>query len=315
MSKRYIFHNSGSVLILALWVLCVLSILAVGLGGTVSQEINVSSYFQNKPKARYLAEAGIKRAQNIIKADENVYDSLNEAWAAALKDVALGEGAYNVTITDEESKININTASPKTLERLFLVTGALQGDDAYVAASSIVDWRDTDIIPLEGGAEDGYYKSLEAPYASKDDRFQVLEEFLWVRVVTGEAFLKVKDHITIYGDGRVNINTAGWGALCALGMSGKLADKIILYRAGRDGIGGTKDDNILQDHAKIAKELIFGAGLDMEDADRLSEITSRNLLSVKSGNFSVDAEGRIGRRAERIICVTDRGNNIEYWRE
>ena len=126
MSKRCIFHNSGSVLILALWALCVLSILAVGLGGIVSQEINVSSYFQNKPKARYLAEAGIKRAQNIIKADENVYDSLNEAWDAALKDVALGDGVYNVTIVDEERKININTASSKTLERLFLVTGALQ---------------------------------------------------------------------------------------------------------------------------------------------------------------------------------------------
>lgn len=324
MLKRHIFRNGGSIFILALWALCVLSIFAVVLGGMVSQEINAAAYFQNKPRARYLADAGIKCAQYVLKDDVNGYDSLNEVWntgrisdedKSIFKDIRMGDGTYSIAIVDEERKVNINTASHDTLERLFCITGGMEADEAHVAASSIIDWRDVDIIPLEGGAEDGYYKSLERPYRCKNEKFQVPEELLLVRGVTEEAFLRVRDSITVYGDGKVNINTATWNTLCALGMSGKLADKIILYREGRDHMEGTKDDNIMQDQTKIAKELIFGAGLNMEEADRISEITTRNLLSIGSNNFSVFSEGKISRRAERITCVTDRGKNIEYWRE
>ena len=324
MSRRYTFRKNGSIFILALWALCLLSIFAAGLGSKVSQEINLSTYFQNKPRARYLAEAAIKRSQIILEGDKNTFDALNEIWSTGrstdegrsiFSDIKLGDGTYNVRIVDEERKININTASHDILERLFMITGGLDTDAAHIAANSIIDWRDPDIIPLEGGAEDGYYKSLERPYKCKNGRFEVLEELLLTRGVTDEAFSKIRDSVTVYGEGRVNINTATWNSLCALGMSGGLADKIILYRKGRDEIEGTKDDNILKNSPSIAKELIFGAGLNMEEADRISEIVTRGLLSVDSKNFSVIAEGKIGRRTERIVCVTDRGKNIEYWRE
>jgi type II secretory pathway component PulK len=301
-----------------------LSIFAVGLGNRISQEINLSAFFSDKPKSLYLSEAAVKICQNMLSSDKNEFDSLNEFWNTGrlsddgrflFKDVQLGQGSYSVRIVDEERKININSASHQVLERLFRITGGIDADLAHIAANSVIDWRDADANPLEGGAEDGYYKSLEDPYRPKNGRFEVLEELLLVRGVTDEMFSRIKDAVTIYGDGRVNINTATRDSLLALGMSEEFVYKLIAYRKGPDGLEGTKDDNVFKNPATIAKELVFGAGLNIEESDRIFEMTTKNMLSVSSLDFTIDAEGRIGRRTEKITCVTDRGKNIEYWRE
>ena len=330
-------HKQGSIFILTLWSLCLLSIFAIGLGSKVTQGINLASYFQNKPQARYLAEAAIKRAQIILKNDTNSFDSLNEFWStgrysdneeSVFKEVELGNGVYSIVRTtpdtespaqygmiDEERKININTASQDVLERLFCRAGEIGIDDAHIVASSIIDWRDTDGNPSEAGAEDNFYKHLERPYECKDINFQVLEELLLVRGMTDDAFLKIKDFVTIFGDGKVNINTAGQQVLYALGMNDALVDKIILYRNGKDGIEATTDDNVLKDPVDIANDLKTGAGLNQEELNKIVELTSGGLITVSSKSFFVNAEGKVGRRKERIVCIVDRDKHIKYWRE
>jgi len=324
LSRQYIYHREGSIFIIALWSLCLLSILAVGLGSKVSQEINAASYFQNKPQARYLAEAAIKRAQAILEDDTNTFDSLNEFWVtgryaddeeSVFDKAELGNGAYGIGMVDENRKVNINTVSQDTLEKLFRIASGVDIDDAHIIASSIVDWRDTDSNPLEGGAEDSFYKQLEISYECKDGNFQVLEELLLVRGMTNDIFLKVKDFITVYGDSKVNINTASRLVLRALGMSEVLADKIIFYRKGDDGIEGTQDDNVLKNSANIANDLKGGVGLTEEELNKIAELISKGLLSVSSKNFTINAEGKISRRKEKIVCIVDKEKEIKHWRE
>jgi len=301
-----------------------LSILAVGLGSKVSQDINVASYFQNKPQARFLACAAIKRAQAVLEDDTNSFDALNEFWSigrysddgeSVFNEAELGNGVYSIDMADEERKININTASQDVLERLFRIAGGAEIDDAHIIASSIVDWRDTDSNALAGGAEDSFYKQLEIPYECKDGNFQVLEELLLVRGMTDEIFLKVKDLITVYGEGKVNINTAGRQTLYALGMNDALADKITLYRRGNDGIEGTEDDNVLKGQASMANDLKAEAGLTQEELNKIVELTSAGLLTVSSRNFSINAEGKVGKRREQIVCIADKEREIKHWRE
>jgi len=318
-------HNArGSIFIITLWSLCLLSILAVGLGNKVSQDINVASYFQNKPQAQYLAEAAIKRAQVVLEDDTNSFDCLNEFWStgrysddgeSVFKEAELGNGVYSIGMVDEDRKVNINTASRDVMERLFRIASGTDIDDAHIIASSIVDWRDTDSNPLEGGAENSFYKQLEISYECKDGNFQVLEELLLVRRMTNDVFLKVKDFITVYGDGKININTAGYEVLYALGMNDALVDKIIFYRRGDDGIAATEDDNILKNLSNIANDLKEGVGLGEEELNKIVELTSAGLLTVSSRNFSINAEGKIGRRRERIGCIVDREKKVKYWRE
>ena len=319
-----VYHKEGSIFILTLWSLCLLSIFAMGLGSKVSQGINVASYFQNKPQAHFLACAAIKRAQAVLEDDTNSFDSLNEFWSAGrysddeeslFKEAELGSGVYSIDITDEERKVNINTASLDVMERLFRASGGAEIDDAHIIASSVIDWRDTDSNSLPGGAEDNFYKQLKIPYECKDGNFQVIEELLLVRWMTDEIFLKVKDLITVYGGGKVNINTAGREVLYSLGIENALADKIILYRKGNDCIEGTEDDNVLKGQGSIANDLKPGAGLTEEESNKIAELTSAGLLTVISGNFSINAEGEVGRRRERILCIVDKEREVKHWRE
>ena len=324
MSKLYISHRDGSILFLALWALCILSIFAVALGSKISQQINLAEYFKNKPAARYLAEAAIKRAQGIISEEKNAFDSLNEPWSSGrygdgdmsvLNEIDFGDGTYSARITDEERKININTATRGVLEALLMQKAGGGEYEASYIANSIIDWRDADNVPLEGGAEEEHYLSLEKPHRPKNGKFEVIEELLLVKGISPEVFSKIRGLITVYGDGRVNINTANRDVLCALGLDAESADRIISFRDGADRIEGTEDDNALKDPSTIVNDIRLGAGLDQAGINRLIEIVSRGILAVNSTNFMVEAEGRIGRRTERIICVTDKGKNIEYWRE
>ena len=324
MLRQCICHKQGSIFILTLWSLCLLSIFAIGLGNKVSQEINVASYFQNKPQARFLACAAIKRAQAVLEDDTNTFDSLNEFWVtgrysddgeSVFKEAELGNGVYSIGMVDENRKVNINTASQDILEKLFRIASGVDIDDAHIIASSIVDWRDTDSNALEGGAEDSFYKQLEISYECKDGNFQVLEELLLVRRMTNDIFLKVKDFITVYGDGKVNINTAPHLALRALGMNEVLVDKIIFYRRGNDGIEGTQDDNVLKSSANIANDLKKGVGLSEEELNKIVELTSAGILAVSSKNFTINVEGKISRRKEKIVCIADKEKGIKHWRE
>ena len=350
-NKFQFYHlERGSIFILCLWSLCLLSILAVCLGSKVSQDISLASYFKDKPQVHFLAEAAIKRAQNILKKDTNTFDSLNEFWSTGkdsddgesiFKEAELGNGIYSIVryascvmhqedkehkaqgtehttqygMVDEERKININMASQKIIERLFRVAEGLEIDKAHIIASSIVDWRDSNNNPLESGAEDSFYGQLEIPYECKDSNFQVLEELLLVRGMTDDIFQKIKDFITIYGDGKVNINTASYEVLYALSTNSVLVNKVIDYRKGRDKIEDTQDDNILKNQSNIANDLESSAGLNEEELNKIVELTSRGLLSVSSKNFTINTESKVGRRHELIVCVVNREKRVKYWRQ
>jgi len=86
-------------------------------------------------------------------------------------------------LTDEASKLNLNTATLEMLEALPGMTTAL--------AAAIVDWRDTDAELTQEGAESEYYLLLEPSYNCKDSRFETIEELRLVagadwEILTGE---------------------------------------------------------------------------------------------------------------------------------
>lgn len=56
------------------------------------------------------------------------------------------------------------------------------------AADSILDWIDADAAPREFGAEQEHYSQLDRPYAPRNGLPESLEELLFVKGVTREAF-------------------------------------------------------------------------------------------------------------------------------
>lgn len=324
--------KKGSVLIAVLWSLFFLAMLAVAINSYVRPQLEFSSRFSNGAKMYYIARAGVQRA--IFEAENDAtadYDSLYDSWSAndaafgnasfgggtfsVVKPVPAGESVPTYGLTDEESRININKAPRDVLKNLFEKEALAETGEAEAIADSILDWIDEDDSLHKEGKEDDYYRSLGDPYPCKNGPFDAVEELLLVAGVTRERFDKIKDIITIYGAGTVNINTAGSRVLQALGLSRDAAESIISFRSGQNTKKeGEVPDNVFTDASTIA-EILNKAGVSDQGADITRAAV---MLGVKSDNFRGVVKGSLARegRSESITFVYDRSEGIiKYWRE
>lgn len=190
--------NRGFVLIVVLWVMVVLGLIGLGFHGTTTLHTRVTRNLLETTRARALADSGIQRTIAALRQDEdqNTYDAREDIWAnnqAAFQEVEIGDGFYSVIYddldtdeylsygcVDEESKINLNTATEDMLRVLPGINRA--------RAQAILDWRDKDEQAHPQGAEDGYYLSLPRPYKARNGPFETLEELLMVRGFNQKIF-------------------------------------------------------------------------------------------------------------------------------
>ena len=330
--------KNGSILILTVWILSFLTIFAIGMGSIVSSQLNLASYFKNRLTIYYLAKAGIERAVvELIMDKTKAYDTLNEDLTNSesfFKEIALDTGYFSVSYNlkdkagidevfygaeDESSKININYAPVEAITSLLKTIGEVDEGGAADIANAIIDWRDEDVVVSPRGAEDDYYKSLDLPYNCKNGKFQILEELLLVRGVTPELFLKIKDSITVYGEGKTNINTAGFSIFVALGLSNDFAERMIKFRQGTDEKDGTIDDNIF----KSVEDMRNIGPMFTEESLALNRLISYDICTVKSNVFRINSFGILknnGKELKRTItCVVERHDEnrpkVLYWHE
>ncbi len=319
-------NRKGTILIASLWILAILSILAMGIGFRISVEARLAKYNIDRMKALYLADAGLYKTMQLL-AKKNPgpgYDTIREC-GIVLRDninpdlgpekiftnVRLGEGRFTVAYnnypgpSDEERRININTAADNVILNLLNSTVSTALDPSKASANqeiarSILAWTKTGDDP-----DDSYYDQFG--YERKKGKYSAPEELLLVKGVTPEVFNSIKDYVTIYGD-RVNINTASDKVLTALGLDAATAAQIIRYRNGPDGIQGTKDDSCLTD-ADIAH--IDNVLLRPASANEAVIISG---LKTKSSFFRVESTGVVDKTkvAKKITAIIqkDQGKSI-----
>lgn len=315
-------YKKASILILTLWVLSFLSVFAIGLSRNVSSQLYFASHLQDRLRMHYLAYAGIERAIVELNADEDFKsDSLGEKWANSeeFKEMPLGAGYISFYIKDEAGKININKAPLSILKSMLENAAGVKSDEAADIANAIIDWRDIDIIVSPGGAEDDYYRRLKAPYPCKNGELQIPEEVLLVKGMTPLIFSKIAGIITVYSEGKVNVNTADEQVLHALGLSSELVERIVEFRRGADKIDGTEDDNVF----KTPAEMRNIGSLFTKESEEMNRVISSNALTVKSSVFRIFSTG-IFKKGNRnlqnsIICViqrfTGKPPRMLYWHE
>jgi len=327
-------NNKGSVLILVLWSLFILAMLAVAVYAYVLPHAELSGRLMERIKMHYFANAGVERAIFEVENDDTeLYDSLHDSWSKndkAFDHVAINGGTFSVVkegaefatppqygLTDEEGKINVNKASQQVLKNLFEKVAQVEPEDAEAIAESIIDWRDEDDVAHKNGKENDYYRSLEQPYSCKNSDFEVKEELLAVGGVTFEMFNKIKDYITIYGEGAVNVNTASVPVLVSLGIDKTLAEKIIKFRSeSRPKKEGAVPESVFTDASLIPGLLNKAEPLSGDEAAQLQRIIP--LLDVLSDNFKGHVTGSYVHegRSEQIVFVYDRKERIlKSWRE
>lgn len=320
-------------LVVTLWVLLILSIFAAAVGLAVRQRLQVVGRLETRQKLRDIAEAGVKKALQVLnrKARPVAFDALRETWnanEAELRDVPLGEGSFSVVyvtaqgprfgVVDEERKVNLNLASSRhVLTRLFQYGAGLTRDEARAMAASLLDWRDADDHIRANGAEDAFYESLQPPYRPKNADLDALEELLLVKGMTPDIYERMVPLVSLVASGAVNLNTAPEAVLLALGMTERIARAILEFRAGRDGVEGTRDDNVFGGVAGVVEDLERVALLADEDRGSLRDLIQSGAVDVRSQHFSIRSVARLkGRREQMVVtCVAERFGAVKRWRE
>jgi len=326
----------GSVLILSLWVIVLLTFFALSLSYGIRQKVSLVERLEEKRRLMYLAQAGINKAISFLKKqDFSGYLGLNSNLInnpEEFKDIDFGKDyltfAYDFRddfkkeystffgFQDEAGKININKIDKDTLKRLFILLN-LDEPKAEEISSSIVDWRDSDNeLTSTYSAESSYYQFLEQGYPAKNSDFEVWEELLLVKGIDKDTFSRIKDYLTVYGDGKININTASSVVLLALGLSPSLVDKIISWRQGDDKISGTSDDNNFMNTQEIVTRLSQTYNLSEQEINQLSQI-SKDFFTVDSHFFSIECKAYTKTKDKNLMikAVLDKEGKVFYWRQ
>ncbi|OHE16427.1 MAG: hypothetical protein A2X96_04125, partial [Syntrophobacterales bacterium GWC2_56_13] len=230
-------NRRGIALILVLLMLSIITAVTLQLNRDSRSEIYEAANLSDGIRLRYVAESGFYAAGAILLADKTSFDSLKEQWAntemLSLKSEALFDnGSFNIAIEDEGGRIPVNRLvsgsgyNPQIRDFLLrLLTGQdfrLEQRRAEELIDAIKDWIDADDEMTGAGAERGYYAGLDIPYAVKNAPLDCIEELLMIKGVTRELFYGAEKSpgraqcLTVFGDGKININTAPKPVLGAL---------------------------------------------------------------------------------------------------
>jgi general secretion pathway protein K len=295
--------RKGSVLVLALWALSLLAFFAVSMGFSARMRLLMMDRLRQRGQLRLAAEAGVARAktQLIPPKKETDPDTLKDSWAnddnifkkikvgAATFDVQGSESFYGVV--DEERKINVNTAPAVVLQRLFRMASGLSDSDAAACAAAVMDWREAGNAARTNGAKNAYYQSLPEPYECKNAPMDNMDELLLVRGVSAKIYTDICPYVTVAGSGCININTADSFVLQAAGLDKDLAEKILEYRRGEDGVLGTEDDRIFTSAGNVSGQMSAVMRLTDDEIKRFLDQLPRVNATIKATAFSVVSRG------------------------
>lgn len=199
--------------------------------------------------------------QKDLQQDQDPADHYGEKWSHFLdpeqaRNFSLDPEEIKGRLTDEQGKFPVNALVngqgkvqeeyKQVLDRLLANPPFFQEDEQrQTIIQSLVDWLDKDNEPCgEFGAENEYYEQVAKPYSCKNGPLDCLDELLLVKGITPELYwgsgdnqpseltpgpakrhpLGLKDLLTIYGPGQININTAPKEVLAALVSSPVSAD-------------------------------------------------------------------------------------------
>ncbi|MGA2247829.1 MAG: helix-hairpin-helix domain-containing protein [Verrucomicrobiota bacterium] len=187
--------ETGSILVGLLWCLALLSVIVIAVLHTARMDLVVTKNYGDRIQAHYLALAGLEKARALLYRDAhdrsrsqknhtgNLYDDPQN-----FRDVPFGRGTFRVIrrgrpdegggiifgVGDEESRLNVNTATADELAQLRNMTPDV--------AAAIVNWRGGD--NTTAAAETQYYAALQPPYQPRLGPYQTVRELLMVRGVT-----------------------------------------------------------------------------------------------------------------------------------
>jgi general secretion pathway protein K len=235
--RRRRTDERGFALLVVLLVLALVAVVGAEFAYSMRLEASAVRAYKSGIIGTHLAETALEQAIREIVADAPLvvedddgfltfYTADRRALPRPRRTKAeLVGGLYSYRITDEESRLNINTSPPDRIDRLLLTLG-VEKEVRDTIGDSIQDWRDPNEEHRANGAEsEDYYLKLPTPYRSHNANLESITELMQIKGVTAAIYNGTKDHpglaafVTVRSTGTVNMNTAPAAVLSALGIS------------------------------------------------------------------------------------------------
>lgn len=262
-------------------------ILEVVIGGLVyvaRLQARISNYRYRECQARAISRSGIERMIGSIyeERERHLKDETFPETYLRFFNGEIGGGKYEVRLTNEEGKVNLNSASKDLLEKVFAGFGFTNSD---VILRFVLQFR-------QAGR-----------------KLETTRELLLSGDITEEMLAKVETIASVHSNGKINVNTAPMELLQALpGMTEKQARNIIEYRLGQDRLYGTPDDQYISE--QTITQIINGSVLNQ----------IKNLLCYQAENFQAVCTASYGQAYNKVTAYLSfdpevNGVEIKYWQE
>ena len=311
------FRNTrGLSLITTLWILTVLSVLAMQMLYSYGLENRAQRNFFDRVKHHYAAKTGFEFGVAKLAVDETNFDSLGEQWAQPIQQqiedgVQLGGFInYQVTITDEGTKINLNAAEEDQIRNLLSYLGAQpEMNELGDLATRIVEGRPyrtiRDVARVQGMTDELLYGLQQQTAAEEatsgstsltDTPETVLPPTLTMTSVGGLVSVatinSVDTNTDANGEQRVNINSANANQIQQIQSNNNQnvfsqgeANAIIQSR-NHSGISALLDVQVVSDN-------VFN---NIQDQISVQDTASSDLSGFDGGNADEFGDGFGGGR-------------------
>lgn len=298
----------GAALVLTLIVLSILLIIVVELSYTTKLHIQVSTNVLNDLQFSAALRGALTYITCVLQDDllTSKVDSLVEDWAKE-KTIELGDVSVTFELSDISSKLNVNKLGAKTegvrertiaqFDRLATVLGL----EVMELGNVLADFVDED---------------SEGPYEDRAINRSLIthKEVLLLEEITPEVFHGVSsdeekrsgigEFITVWGDGKVNLNTASVQVLEALaeGMDKTVASAIVNYRQPSSEGEKPRAFESIEGVKEIPgmTEEIFSA---IREDISVKTTAFRAWIVLKKGNFKRVYSAVFTRSGEAVRCV------------
>ena len=345
-TRKTVFEprHAGSVLVLTVWILLVLSVLALAVGAGVSANIETARFLRDSSIAYYAARAGVESAEAWAGSANESVDPGATGAGRLYRDVKVGDGVFDVFhlepgaegkvatnsgVADEEGKVNLNFATNEVgrqaIRSLLETAGNIDFETADGIAACVADWVDTNDIPMPNGAESADYEKRVRAYSCHNGPMDDIQELMLVKGMNRALFRKAVPYLTVCGtDGRINLNTAG--PVVLMGLAGArtgsdpavceaLVERIMDFRRRGNVFANTDKREIkslLFDHETLsAEEQAEWSILEWLLNHRMATVQSRYFCGISMGTLP---RGSVAGRS--ILFVYDRQKDeIRAWDE
>jgi len=303
-SKR----DSGAALLLSLWALFLLAGVVFAWALNINSRLAVSATASRALSAEAMASSGAEVALNptIKPSSANLHRKM-------------GNESYDVVMTGECGRFNLNLLAPGGVENPVLIAALRQYlnikgvdlNDLDVMMDSLLDW----ITPTKGlhrlnaPDETDDYRPTHAPLTSVDELKKIAG---WAEYTSHPGW--DEDFTTIIGGcQQIDAAYASRDVLRAFGIPDEFVDRFLQVRRGPDAIDGTEDDPQMDQSMAFSLLGLGGVGIlpGTPTADGKSPQANPaggmlNVLAYKSPNpvfriVSVGKSGDVTRSVEMVV--------------